>query len=84
MNYYTPLGGDDTKIILKDRNGKTLTEVNGVVKCRYPTSGYPAYILIAANGVSEIIEHRAIEPVFYISDDPSVRQKLLASGLCPK
>lgn len=81
MNYYTPLGGDDTKIILKDRNGKTLTEINGKEKCQYPKSGYPAYDVIVANGITEIIEHKRMEPVFYINDDPSVRQKLLACGL---
>jgi hypothetical protein len=81
MNYYTPLGGDDTTIILKDRNGKTLTEIKGKEKCQYPKSGYPAYDLIEANGITEVIERKKMEPVFYINDDPSVRQKLLACGL---
>ena len=30
----------------------------------------------AANGTTEIIEHRRMEPVFYITDDPEVRRKL--------
>ena|ERR1017187_3175826 len=81
MNYYTPLSGDDTTIILKDRNGKTLTEIKGKEKCQYPKSGYPAYDLIEANGITEVIERKKMEPVFYINDDPSVRQKLLACGL---
>jgi hypothetical protein len=81
MNYYSTLGGDDTKVILKDRSGKTLTEISGKERCQYPKSGYPAYDLIEANGIAEIIERKKMEPVFYINDDPSVRQKLLACGL---
>ena len=81
MNYYTTLSGDDTKMIVKDRNGKTLTEINGRQRCQFPKSGYPAYDLIEANGVAEVIEHKKMEPAFYINDDPVVRQKLLGCGL---
>jgi hypothetical protein len=28
------------------------------------------------NGITEVIEHRRMEPVFYISDDLEVRRKL--------
>lgn len=81
MNYYTTLSGDDTTMILKDRNGKTLTEINGRQRCQLPKSGYPAYDLIEVNGDVEVIEHKKMEPVFYINDDPVVRQKLLACGM---
>jgi hypothetical protein len=37
---------------------------------------YPPYELLTANGVTEIIEHRRMEPVFYITDNPEVRRKL--------
>jgi len=37
---------------------------------------YPIYEILTANGVTEIIEHRRMEPVFYITDDPEVRRKL--------
>ena len=81
MNYYTPLGGNDTKIILKNKNGKRLAEINGKEKCQDPKSGYPAYDLIVANGIAEVIERRKMEPVFYINDDPAVRRKLLTCEL---
>jgi hypothetical protein len=84
MNYYIPRTGDDTKMFLRDRSGKTLTEISGKEKCQFPESGYPHYALITANGMTEIIEHKKMEPVFYVNDDPSVRKKLLASGSCPK
>lgn len=54
-----------------------MTEINGRQRCQFPKSGYPAYDLIEANGVAEVIEHKKMEPVFYINDDPVVRQKLL-------
>ena len=37
---------------------------------------YPSYEVLTANGITEVIEHRRMEPVFYISDDPEVRRKL--------
>jgi hypothetical protein len=37
---------------------------------------YPSYELLTANGVTEVIEHRRMEPVFFITDDPEVRRKL--------
>jgi hypothetical protein len=37
---------------------------------------YPMYEVLTANGITEVIEHRHMEPVFYITDDPEVRRKL--------
>lgn len=37
---------------------------------------YPMYEVLTANGISEVIEHRRMEPIFYINDDPEVRRKL--------
>jgi hypothetical protein len=38
--------------------------------------GYPSYELITVNGIIEIIEHRKMEAVFYITDDPAVWKEL--------
>lgn len=78
LNYYTAIGSYDTKIILKDNRGRTLKETIGKEKCQSPTSSYPAYVLIEADGITEVIEHKRMEPVFYVNDDPSIRTKLLA------
>ena len=43
--------------------------INGV-------SEYPGFVLVKVNGVSEIIEHRKMEPIFYVSDDASIRNKV--------
>ena len=38
--------------------------------------GYPNYEVITVNGITEIIEHRKPEPIFYITDDPAVWKEL--------
>src|SRR6185437_13567409 len=75
MNYYSTLGGDDTQIMLEDKNGKVVAEINGKQTCQYPKSGYPSYILIEANGIAEAIEHKKMDDIFYVSDDSSIKQK---------
>jgi hypothetical protein len=83
LSYYTPLGGDDAKLTLKDKGGKTLAEVWGKMKCHSSFSSYPAYEVVAANGINEIIEHKKMEPVFYITDDTALKGKLLVGGPMP-
>ncbi len=78
LSYYSAIGAYDTKIMLKDMSGKTLEETIGKNKCQSSTSQYPAYVAIEADGTTEVIEHKRMEPVFYVNDDPSIRQKLLA------
>ncbi len=38
-------------------------------------SPYPMDEILTADGITEIIEHRRMERIFYISDDPEVRRK---------
>jgi hypothetical protein len=87
MNYYVEQTGRTAKFILRDiRTNEKLAEVNGTqkgsepLKLRNPrpgpTPGYPSYEIVTANGITEIIEHRRPEPIFYITDDPAVRAEL--------
>ena len=89
MNYYTsPLGGS-VEFVEKDKNGKILTKVSGKLE-PYPLhlknpppgsdSGYPAFELITLDGTTEVIEHKKMEPKFYVNDDPAVRKELLAAS----
>lgn len=34
--------------------------------------GYPAYEIIIVDGIIDIVEHRQMEPIFYMTDDPAV------------
>ena len=38
--------------------------------------GYPRYKVVILNGVTDIIELRKMEPVFYMTDDPAVWKEL--------
>ena len=78
LSYYTPLGGDDAKLTLKDRGGKTLAEVSGKMKCHSSFANYPEYEVVVVNGITEVIEHKKMEPVFHIADDPALKKMLLA------
>lgn len=40
------------------------------------TEKYPAYEVINVSGTIDIVEHRRMEPVFYMSDDPNVWKAL--------
>ena len=42
--------------------------------------GYPLYEVISVGGQTEIIEHRRMEPKFYVSDDPEVRAEFGEHG----
>ncbi len=86
MNYYVKPWGRSATFILQDTKGQVRTEVDGKLKgseplqLRHPPAGfppgYPSYEVITVNGITEIIEHRKMEPVFYITDDPAVSKEL--------
>jgi hypothetical protein len=89
MDYHTPDGqGRSAVFIAKDKNGRILTKVTGKLRGLYPIflngplkanhrMQYPIYEVITVNGITEIIEHRKAEPIFYVTDDPDVRKELL-------
>lgn len=76
LNYYTNPFGATAKFILKNRRGDVLEAVSGTDKPINGVSEYPSFVLVKVNGVSEIIEHRKMEPIFYVSDDASIRNKV--------
>ena len=86
MSYYVMPWGRSATFILKDTKGKIRTKVNGKSRGLGPNQlkhpphgfppGYPAYEVITVNGITEIIEHRKPEPIFYITDDPAVWKEL--------
>src|SRR6266446_4360301 len=77
---YFPQGRVRVRLLDAAKN-KTYAEVKGTLRDSAPLKlkdqrpefppGYPLYEVVTANGITEIIEHRAMEPVFYITDDPS-------------
>ena len=92
MSYYTKPWGRSAKFTLRDKQKKILAEVYGKEKGSEPLHlknppkgfdiGYPTYEIITANGITEIIEHRKMEPKFYVTDNPAVWTEL-TGGLDP-
>jgi hypothetical protein len=86
MSYYILPWGRNARFILKDTKGQIRTKVSGKEKGSEPLqlkhpppgfpAGYPTYEVITANGITEIIEHRKMEPIFFITDDAAVWKKL--------
>ena len=86
VDFYT-LG--KAKFILRDKNGRKIGMVTGYLNgrplyLRATPPGreprYPVYVLIVINGVTEIMEHRRPGDIIYVTDDPAVRNELLAGG----
>jgi hypothetical protein len=38
---------------------------------------YPSYEIITVNGVTDVVEHRKMEAIFYVATDPEVRRKIV-------
>lgn len=86
MSYYTWPWGGRAMFTLRDTKGRTLAKIGGKTRGLGPNylkhpppgfpPGYPAYEVITANGITEIIEHRKPEPIFYVTDDPAVWKEL--------
>jgi hypothetical protein len=86
MSYYiSPLGGTAT-FVMKQRDGSVISKAKGKVRGDHPIylgppttdplRQYPSYEVVTVNGISEAIEHRAMEPIFYIADDPVILNQL--------
>jgi hypothetical protein len=86
MSYYSMPWGRSATFILQDKKGKIRTKEHGKVRGLGPNyvknprpgfpPGYPAYEVITVNGITDIVEHRKPEPIFYITDDPAVWKEL--------
>ncbi len=86
MSYYNMPWGGNAVFILQDARGQTRTKVRGKTRGLGPSylkhppqgfpSGYPSYEVITVNGITDIIEHRKMEPIFYVTDDPTVWKEL--------
>ena len=86
MDYYVSPVGRTATFRLYDSHDQQRIKVSGytrgdhLITLKKPPSGfppgYPAYEVITINGIPDVVEHRAMEPIFYMTDDPAVRQEL--------
>jgi hypothetical protein len=90
MSYYVMPWGRSARFILQDKNKQAIEKENGKARCRNPfqlenpsqgfPSSYPSYEAVIVNGITEIIEHRKMEPIFYVTDDPVVWKQYQSMG----
>ncbi len=59
---------------------RRLATVNADIALQRNVQSNPSYVVVNAEGVSEVIEHRFLGDVFYVNEDPAVRAEL---GLAP-
>jgi hypothetical protein len=85
MDYYIGSEGGTATFTLRNvRTGSKIAKVEGTLKGSQPlylenTKGrdiYPSYEIITVGRTTEVIEHRKMEPVFYVTDDTTVLSKL--------
>ena len=86
MSYYTAPWGGSAKFTLRDTKGQKLTKIGGKLRglgplqLKHPPQGfppgYPSYEVVTVHGITEVIEHRKQEPLFYLADDPAVWKEL--------
>jgi hypothetical protein len=72
------------------RQEQTIEKENGKVRCKEPfqlkstpqhsSSDDPTYEPITIDGVTEIIEHRKMEPIFYVTDNLAVWKQYQSIG----
>lgn len=90
LAYYIPLVSGKAKAVfwLQRSDGRTLSKIEGIIGAHplllknqregFPP-GLPEYQVITIDGITDIVEHRKMEPVFYMADDPAVWQELITS-----
>jgi hypothetical protein len=86
MSYYINSSGSTAAFILLDAKKQKLAEEKSTKLGKEPilrktpqpgfSTGYPAYEVITVNGITDIVEHRKMEPIFYMVDDPAVWAEL--------
>jgi hypothetical protein len=87
MDYYIgPNGRTATFTLSNARTGRKIAKAEGTTKGSEPLNLegvkgvkgamiYPSYEIISVGKTTEVVEHRKMEPVFYITDDPTVLSK---------
>ena len=86
LNYFVTPARRTATFTLFDARKHLLATVTGTLRGMAPlmlrnappgfSPGYPTYEVISANGTTDVVEHRRLEPVFYLVDDPAIRSEL--------
>jgi hypothetical protein len=70
--------------LLSLQEAKGTSRGNKPIQLKNPPKGfpkhYPMYQIITVDGKTDVIEHRKMEPIFYITDDPDILRELDVAG----
>ena len=87
MRYYVDSKGRSAIFVLHDKNNHIVEKKtvalrgSGPVTINAPSqkdsTGYPLFEVVTDHNVTEIIEHKAMEPIFYVTDDPLILKALM-------
>jgi hypothetical protein len=84
MNYYVRSDGREATFKCSKSSTKLTGRLRGLEPLKMPaTDGQlqrPSYEVITVNGVTDIVEHREMEPYFFMTDDPAVWKSLGVSA----
>ena len=90
MSYYIYPWGGGAKFTLRNSKGQAIKTLLGKVECEESIrlksvqqenpSEYPSFEAITVNHVTEMIEHRKMEPLFSITDDPAVWKQYMTAS----
>lgn len=90
LSYYSGISGRRARLELWNEKRDRIRQVDLVLRGRAPLSlapgsatgerALPTYEVATAHGIAEILVHKAREPVFYINDDPVVREKIMRAA----
>ena len=82
MDYYIPPWGRRATFTMMGPGNQVIAKVTGTVdgdepktlstKSGVSNAAFPSYEVVTVSGVTDIVEHRKTEPLFYVSDDPEV------------
>jgi hypothetical protein len=89
LEYYIMPWGRTATVVMRSNKGQRIKTVKGKLKGGEPLtltphqmaepSPYPSYEVITVKGVADIVEHRKQEPVFYMTDDPTIWTRFVTS-----
>jgi hypothetical protein len=85
MSYYVQPTGRTATFDLYDSHKNRVAQFRGTLRGVEPIHlkaeadsppGYPTYEVITVNGIIDVAEHRRMEAIFYLTDDPAVWKDL--------
>ncbi len=86
LQYWTPYFDVDNTVLMVKSKGSTLVKKTGRSKepadwsewahQDWPKRLYPAYSYLTIDGITEVVEHRKLEPIFYISGEQAIEETM--------